>query len=253
MKKADYKIIAETYDQSRSIAEENIKMWLDPVSEECTKNAKLADLGCGTGRFAIPLAYKYGFQVTGIDKSEAMLTVARKKDILNKICWEIRDLEYVNKKKGKYNVLFMSHLLHHITNKKTFLSGCYNLLFDGGKIFIRHGAMDQIEDDVEHTFFPGALEIDRKRTLYTDQLETLLKAAGFLTIYTIKMKQNTYKDPMDHYARISLKCTSVLTLISENEFAAGLKRLKTYIEENPGDPWLIHDEMTLTVGYKGNN
>jgi SAM-dependent methyltransferase len=36
------------------------------------------ELACGTGRIALPLA-KAGLHVTGVDRSEAMLTIARRK------------------------------------------------------------------------------------------------------------------------------------------------------------------------------
>lgn len=135
-------------------------------------------------------------------------------------------------------------------NKKKFLINCYKLLFDYGKIFIRHGALEQIENDVVHTFFPKTLEIDRKRTLKIYDLEKILKDIGFKNVYTIRMRQNTFKDSIDHYNRISLKFSSVLTLISEEEFEVGLRELKKYIENNPEDKWLLEDEMSLTIGYK---
>ena len=36
------------------------------------------ELACGTGRIALPLA-EAGLQVTGVDRSEAMLAIARRK------------------------------------------------------------------------------------------------------------------------------------------------------------------------------
>jgi ubiquinone/menaquinone biosynthesis C-methylase UbiE len=39
---------------------------------------RILELACGTGRIALPLA-KAGFHVTGVDRSEAMLSIARRK------------------------------------------------------------------------------------------------------------------------------------------------------------------------------
>ena len=58
MKKADYNRIASFYDQGRIISDENIGLWLDLVKEfsKTAVGARVLDLGCGTGRFAIPMA-----------------------------------------------------------------------------------------------------------------------------------------------------------------------------------------------------
>jgi 2-polyprenyl-3-methyl-5-hydroxy-6-metoxy-1,4-benzoquinol methylase len=44
------------------------------------KNAKILDIGCGTGRHDIELA-KRGYQITGVDLSESQLTRAREKAV----------------------------------------------------------------------------------------------------------------------------------------------------------------------------
>jgi len=48
------------------------------------KNARILDVGCGTGRHAIELA-KRGYSVVGIDLSESMLAHARKKAEAEKV------------------------------------------------------------------------------------------------------------------------------------------------------------------------
>ncbi|WP_246940545.1 class I SAM-dependent DNA methyltransferase [Bacillus pinisoli] len=54
-------------------------LWLEYFDRRIhSTNQKVLDLGCGTGAIAIPLAQK-GFQVTGLDLSEEMLTIADEK------------------------------------------------------------------------------------------------------------------------------------------------------------------------------
>lgn len=48
------------------------------IKSEVSKNAKILDIGCGTGRHVIPLA-AFGFDVTGIDSSAGMLEVLKSK------------------------------------------------------------------------------------------------------------------------------------------------------------------------------
>ncbi len=59
----------------------------------------ILDLGCGTGKHAIPLA-KRGYNVVGVDRSKSMLTLAQQKSgeygVDDKIAWrqaDIRDLK----------------------------------------------------------------------------------------------------------------------------------------------------------------
>lgn len=48
------------------------------IEENCSPNASIMDLGCGTGIHALQLA-KFGFQLTGIDISPEMLRIANHK------------------------------------------------------------------------------------------------------------------------------------------------------------------------------
>lgn len=69
---------AEAYDENgftkNTIAEVTFLLQLYPVP----KGASILDVGCGTGRHAIEFARR-GYQVVGVDITEGMLTVARRK------------------------------------------------------------------------------------------------------------------------------------------------------------------------------
>lgn len=74
------------YDQWTKFTEEIIKQYQIPVE-------RIVDLGCGTGEVTIRLG-KLGFDLTGIDQSNEMLTIAFNKSIeqgLN-IQWLLQDI-----------------------------------------------------------------------------------------------------------------------------------------------------------------
>jgi SAM-dependent methyltransferase len=74
-----YGLLARVYD--RLMEEMPYRKWLRFLAEcfaRYGKPERIVDLGCGTGNLAIPLA-QAGYRVLGIDLSEDMLAVARRK------------------------------------------------------------------------------------------------------------------------------------------------------------------------------
>jgi ubiquinone/menaquinone biosynthesis C-methylase UbiE len=252
MKKADYRKIASVYDKGRALSEQNINLWLDAASRlsKAPANTKLLDLGCGTGRFAIPLAEKLHFKVTGADFSKEMLDKAREKDIGGLITWDKQDAQNLTYPDNTFDIVFMSHLLHHCDNPDKVVRECFRVLSSQGIILVRHGAIEQIKEDPEHTFFPEALALDKARIYSLRRLENCLIKAGFLNIVSEEITQQTYRSAADHLERVRIKNTSTLTLIPQDAFERGLLKLGEYVAEHPDDPWLLYDTMTLTAGYK---
>ena len=252
MDKADYSKIASHYDKGRPLLQSNISLWMNLISKHITinKTATILDLGCGTGRFALPLANELRLKVTGADSSSAMLAKAKAKDLSNTVTWDIQDADNLTYPDQSFDYIFMSHLLHHVKSPSSVLSNCYQATRDKGAILIRYGAMEQIADDPEHRFFPGVTEIDEPRTPSVRQVEQWLAEAGFDRVQSTEVKQKSYENAQAHFNAASHKGNSVLNMITPEEFAMGLKRFEEYIKENPTDPWLVTDLLTLTVGYK---
>ncbi len=66
---------AEVYDSVYSYVTEDIPFYID---EARSAGGSVLELGCGTGRVAIPIA-QAGIEIVGLDSSPAMLEVARRK------------------------------------------------------------------------------------------------------------------------------------------------------------------------------
>jgi len=251
-KKADYSKIAAFYDKAHVMRESNVRMWINFIYEhvDFAGGARLLDLGCGTGRFSLPLAADPAIRVTGADSSSAMLERARSKDIAGLIHWELQDAESLTFPAESFNVVFMSHLLHHLDRPGQALNECERVLTTPGVILIRYGAIEQIRDDYRHTFFSETLDIDEARTPSIKMVEAWLKEAGFSSVSSAEVRQKTFKNSSEMLEATRNKLTSVLSMISEQAFREGLKKLTSYTEANPDDPLLLENRLTLSVGHK---
>jgi len=254
MRKADYSRIAASYDKGRPLLEQNIDLWMGLISKyiKAREGSRVLDLGCGTGRFAIPMASRMHYRVTGADSSREMLEQARDKDINRIVEWDCQDAQDLTYQDEYFGVVFMSHLLHHVDSPLKVIRECWRVLNASGVIIIRYGAIEQVRDDVEHTFFPETLAIDEARSPTIKTVEQWLRDVGFTGITTEENWQQTYETGTAHLEAVKVKSTSVLTMIAPEAFEQGIRRMSEYVKDNPDDPWLLYDRFALTVGYKSN-
>lgn len=252
LRKADYGDIANTFDLSRPISEKRLETWMNLISERIIsgQNIELLDLGCGTGRFSIPIANRLGYHVTGADNSEEMLLKARKKDGAKRVNWDMQDATLLSYPDASFDAIFMSHLLHHVDNPSDIVEECYRVLRPGGTILNRYGSMEDIRGDPEHKFFPETIEFDEVRTPTRKQVEELFRKAGFNNVSSKVLVEQPYPSPEVRLRGAELKFTSVLTLINQSAFEKGLENFRKYISNNPNDQWLLEDKITFTSGKK---
>ena len=252
MRRADYGQIAETYDAVRPLSEGILELWMTLISEGVgpRDRVEFLDLGCGTGRFSIPVAARLGYSVTGADNSEEMLEKARNKEGGDRVKWSVEDATQLSHPNASFDVVFISHLLHHLDEPLGVVRECFRVLRPGGVILNRYGPMEDIRDDPEHRFFLGSVEIDESRTPTVDQVEEWFETAGFNEISTEVIAQQTYRSAEERLRNAGLGCTSVLTLVDQSAFEEGLEAFRRYISDNPNDPWLLMDKIALTTGRK---
>ncbi len=184
------------------------------------------------------------------DASAEMLARARGKDSAGEVTWDRQDAGCLTYPDGRFDVVFLSHLLHHVGCPQTVIAECHRVLRPAGTVLVRYGAMEQIRSDVEHALFPGVLAIDEARTPSVADTEGWLRAAGFEGVTSLEVVQETYADGQAHLRAASAKSTSVLTMIPGEAFAHGLRQLEEHVRRRPDDPWLRLDRMTLTSGRK---
>lgn len=251
-KKADYSKIASSYDEGRRLLEQNTSLWMNLIStySGAGPGARVLDLGCGTGRFAVPMSTQLDYRVTGVDSSPDMLEKARAKDPDGRMTWEVGNADDIRYGEASFEMVFISHLMHHVDDPSQVVKSCHRIIADGGTVLIRYGAIERIREDPEHVFFPEVLTFDEARTPSISMVEGWMTAEGFSDVRSVSVVQKTYETPRARLQAASVKSTSVLSMISDDAFEQGLRGLAEYIKAKPEDPWLLMDSLTLSIGHR---
>ena len=116
--KADYREIAELYDQARTGDAHHLDWRFQRIADEghLGPGRRLLDLGCGAGRWTIPLVQRSGREEVGLDRSAAMPKKVRAKDVTGRVTCRLGDAEHLDLEPESLDCVHMCLLLHHLTD-----------------------------------------------------------------------------------------------------------------------------------------
>ncbi len=134
-----YKKYASTYDQLRDqrslVTIRNATCQINFVLDQLDQFDEIVEVGCGTGKFSIPLA-KSGKNVLAIDSSKEMLLIAKKKAIKENVSERIKfvvgDIENLPFNTASRKAVLSIAVLRHFEDEKPALSELTRILGSGG-------------------------------------------------------------------------------------------------------------------------
>jgi ubiquinone/menaquinone biosynthesis C-methylase UbiE len=208
------------------------------------------DLGCGVARFTGPLARAGGGRVTGVDLSWEMLRQAPR-DHPTAIAPLVQaDACFLPFADGAFDCVFMSHVLHHVSNRETCLLEVARCLRPGGRFLNRAMRISLLRLVLAYRFFPEAEAMDVRRTPSEGDLDQLLCGAGLRPLHWINVRHKWVNSAEEYLQKIRNKSMSSLHLITEVEFQAGLRRAERYAREHPDDPDWLYETISMLVAEK---
>ena len=233
MQPVDYNEISKIYDDVREGDVMLIKHFLQEIAPQDALN--VLDIGCGTGNYTDlfqKVTWIKQYQVYGIDPSEGMLVKARQKN--NQIIFQQAAADKIPFGNGFFDFVFMTDVIHHIPDIRRMFNEIYRVLKPQGKVCIVTQSHRQIEARPIVQFFPGTARVDRQRYPDIDEIICAAQPGGL-----VSLKQETLfeGDPVelgpDYLELVRKKGYSMLHLLTDQEYQAGLHSLENALKQGP--------------------
>jgi SAM-dependent methyltransferase len=219
--------IPENYNRARDHGPAFLAQWMNVVASHVDglDIARILDLGCGTGRFSRGLAEQFTAEVIGIDPSRKMLHEAMINRSARKVHCAISTGEAIPLGDKSVDLIFISMAFHHFNDPPAVARECQRVLRNSGRLCLRTGSLDKIEEYPYMPFFPKA------RCLLAQRLPSLsfqrhtFEKAGFRTLACEVVVQEIAPDYFAYADKIALKADSILVRLNDNDFDTGMRAL----------------------------
>ena len=231
------------YARARKLPDAAIALCLQVLSRHVADDAvdTVVDLGCGTGRFIAALGEHFRARVYGIDPSTRMLSVAQ--DTIADPRVEFREgaAESIPLDDNIADLIFLSMVYHHTQDKVAACQEFARLLRPNGYLCIRTSTRERLDSYLWMSFFPQALEIERRRIPGAEELTGFLERQGFMLRAHDVYRQVFARDLNDYCERIALRALSSLQSIPDETFESGLSELREYCASQDTDRQVYED------------
>ena len=220
----DSTAVPERYHHSRALTSTDVDRWASLVQEVLPRagSTLLLDLGCGTGKFALPLAEQLGVSVIGVDPSQKMLQEAARHSRSRHVTYREGSAEAIPLGAHVAALIFMSNAIHHVTSLDEALREMWRVLQPQGVVFIRNYSLENLQSLPYLHFFPEAGRISRTMLWPRSTLVEHFTARGFVQLSQGTVSQEASPDFESYLRKIESRVYSDLALISDEAFDRGL-------------------------------
>ena len=228
--KVNYNEISQVYDEVRAADVELINSFLSEV--DITPATKILDIGCGTGNYTTLLQQVTHGEVYGIEPAEGMLSKARQKS--SGVFFTPGQAEQIPFADTYFDFVYMTDVIHHVPDRGKMFAEIKRVLKRAGKVCIVTQSHRQIEERPIVQFFPETASVDQAR--YPDIDEIIPSAIGqHLTFMkrTVLYENQEIELGLDFLELVQKKGYSMLHLISDKAYHAGLRRLEIALNKGP--------------------
>ena len=233
---------AERYDELRPLRESWWRRFDVLVEEGDLRGRRVLDVGCGTGALTTALAERVAARVWGVEPSEEMIAVARR-----------RASRTVGLKQGRAETLpfrdawferVVMTLVVHLVDRPTAFAEALRVLVPGGRLMIATFAHEHFETYWARSFFPSLAAVDRARFPSERELRDELAEAGFTPVRIVPLRDAETVDRATALERLRGRHISTFALLDPEEVRAGIEQAE---RELPDEVEVLLDQLVVVA------
>jgi ubiquinone/menaquinone biosynthesis C-methylase UbiE len=194
-----------------------------------TPEARILDVGCGTGNYAAALTAATSCRVSGVDPSQRMLDRARAA-----AQWESLargNAESLPFGDDSFDVAMSTDVIHHITDRDAYFREAVRVLRPEGHVVT---VTDSHENILRRrplsSHFPETVSVELQRYPPVPQLLEEMARAGFVQPRVVEVSHEYDLDDIQAYRD---RAFSSLLMIEDEAFRRGISRLEADLAQGP--------------------
>ena len=246
--RTDYDLIAHLYDDQpyrRKVVDEHLTEFAgtDPGKGRLA----VLDLGCGTGNQLVANREAFpGALLVGLDLFRGMLGQAQKKG--GNIHWVQCDSATPPFADESLNFISNQFSFHHVQDKPGMLGEVFRILKHGGRFVMTNICPREMERFLVYRYFPEALALDLADFMPAGEIARNMEKSGFVNV-DVEFRRWRHEQDLRDFAAWTVKrdACSQLLAISDDDYAAGLERVRQEIAAAGERPIPVHEESCLAI------
>ncbi len=240
----DYSDLARTYDRARSAPQDVRDFWLPKVAgmADLRERARLLDVGCGTGRLAVPLSGAH--RVVGVDTSREMLAIARRKG--GSADFLLADATRLPFARDAFDVALAVMVLHLVRDLRGALG---EIARTSRRAVIATVDIQARKPHAIDEAFPSLQGIDEARFPRIPDLVAACREAGFPAVEVHEAPRRVESSTAEFLERVRGRYISTLSVLPPGEFERGLAWLEAVLPAR-GDRYAYEHTVTFAVASR---
>jgi ubiquinone/menaquinone biosynthesis C-methylase UbiE len=191
--------------------------------------AKVIDIGCGTGRYALLLDAATEAQIFATDLSMEMLEKGRHEDHAHHVSWFRCDACEMPFADESFDAALLFLVLHLVRDLKTALQEAHRILRPGGYCLIFAHSYSQLDRQTIFRFFPEARKLNKRRMLSLAKLQRLVQEIGFHHVRTEEFAETATYTRDAFLEKVRSKPNTSLRSMTDDDFRRRYEALEAAV------------------------
>ncbi len=222
----------EVYAEGRAPSRAVLELWTAVLARYIPTrgNPVLVDVGSGVGTWSELMATAFEATVWGVEPSQRMRAVAEREHAHPRVIYVAGSAERLPLPDAACDAALLSYVLHHVSDRDACARELRRVLRPGGVVIVRNAFRESLAQVPFFEWFPAALALDERRMPARTEVASTFESHGFEVLASEVVWQETSPSLRVYYERLKLRAISTLELLPDDEFAAGVERLRAAAE-----------------------